>query len=208
MADLSDVINGLKAVIVATLYPNGSSNPVSPVNSVATTIYGGWPLSKTLDAALGAGKVTVSIFTGQAERNTVRFLPKWQVIGTIAAGATSATVSNEVGRTQRDFQISVWSNNPTSRDATAAAVDLALRSLRNLPLPDGSVASINYSRSIQDDGQQKENVYIRHLFFSIEYGTFQTMQAPLVTSVIANVKGGLDVTDLKTTTITVPETSP
>jgi len=208
MADLSDVINGLKSVIVATLYPNGTGTPTSPINNASTVIYGGWPVSKDLDDALAEGKVTVSIFTGQVERNTARFLRKWQVIGTAAAGASAVPVSLEVGRTQREFQISVWTNKPSTRDATAAPLDVALRSLRALPLPDGSMAWISYARGAQDDGQQTVGMYVRHMFFSVEYGTFQTENAPLVTTVTANVKGGVDVADVKTNIITLPKAIP
>jgi hypothetical protein len=206
MADLSDVINGLNTVIVATLYPNGTAAPTSPVNNASTVIYGGWPVSKNLDADLANGKVTVSIFTGQVERNTARFLRKWQVTGTASAG--TVPVSLEVGRTQREFQISVWSNNPANRDATAAPLDVALRSLLTLPLPDGSQAWISYARSAQDDGQQTVGMYVRHLFFSVEFGTFQTKNAPLVVTVTANVKEGIDVTDVHTNTLTIPKAPP
>ena len=206
MADLSDVINGLKAVVLSTVYPDGTANPVSPLNGAQTVLISGWPVAKNLDNDLANGKVTISVFTGQVERNTGRFLRKWQVTGT-ASGST-APVSLEVGRTQREFQISIWSNNPANRDATAAPIDVALRSLLTLPLPDGSQAWISYARSAQDDGQQTVGVYIRHLFFSVEYGTFQTRQAPIVTTVTANVRGGQDVRDVQTNIITLPKATP
>jgi hypothetical protein len=72
MADTSDVENALKALVIATVYPNGTAQP-----SIVNTVVGverGWPEANDLDTDLGAGQAIISIFPPQGlERNTTRY---------------------------------------------------------------------------------------------------------------------------------------
>lgn len=81
MADLSDVENALAQIISDTLYPAGipgGFEPASPVASVPVICYPGWPNSATLDEDLAKGKVHVSVFALDGERNTTRYPKDWQ----------------------------------------------------------------------------------------------------------------------------------
>jgi hypothetical protein len=72
MADTSDVENALKALVLAAVYPNGSSSP-SIVNA-DLFVERGWPKSAQLDTNLAAGKAHISIFPPEGlERNTTRY---------------------------------------------------------------------------------------------------------------------------------------
>lgn len=81
MADLIDVGNALVSLIAQTLYPNGTGQP--SVTGVPTVAYVGWPNAANLDADLagiagGSGKIHVTVFPTQIERNTTRFPKSWQ----------------------------------------------------------------------------------------------------------------------------------
>ena len=149
MADVIDVLNALTTLCTSTLYPNGTSNPVSPVNSATTRIYPGWPDSTQLDTDLDNGVVTVSVFTGKVARNTTRFIDGWQPYGTVTAGvsgnAPTQQAAREVRRVQREIQITVWAPTPALRATTGTALDLALASADRLTLSDSSVAQMRYS---------------------------------------------------------------
>ena len=181
MADLSDVMTALSQQTEACLYPNGTTNPLSPVNGSQTRIFPGWPESDQINKDLTAGNVTVSIYTGRTEKNTTRFLDGFQQVG------TSTTLLREIIRATRDFQITVWASTQPKRDSTAAAIKVALSSLRSLPLADGTQAFIRYAREYIDDAPQKELNYQRVLMYEVEYGTFQTETATVVTDLVADV---------------------
>lgn len=72
MADTSDVENELVDLVLAVVYPNGTSQP-SIVNA-GVKIYRGWPVSAGLDTDLAAGVANISVFPPPGmERNTSRY---------------------------------------------------------------------------------------------------------------------------------------
>jgi hypothetical protein len=91
MADISDVEEAIKALVTATLYPNGTSQP--SVISNACKVMRGWPVPKQLDADLAAKILTVSVFPmAGVERNTTRLTTDEQVLN-IPAPTIAATIS-------------------------------------------------------------------------------------------------------------------
>lgn len=60
MADISDVTAMLAQMAATAVYPNGTSQP--SVTGQPITIFEGWPLQQTLDAAISAGQSMVSVF--------------------------------------------------------------------------------------------------------------------------------------------------
>lgn len=71
MADLADVSDTLAALIAGSLYPNGTSQP--SVTGVEYAVYPGWPAPNCLTDAIKAGKVHISVFPLDNERNTTRY---------------------------------------------------------------------------------------------------------------------------------------
>ena len=79
MADQSDVENALVQLVVAALYPLGTSSPSVP--GPACRIYRGWPNSAALDVDLAAGRINVTIFPAEGHgRTTTRYPQEWQVL--------------------------------------------------------------------------------------------------------------------------------
>lgn len=99
MADLADVENQLKALIVGWCYPNGTSQPSAMLlngKAVPVKVGRGWPLADTLAQDLQAQVANVTIYSQPgAERLTTRYPRQWQVV-TAPSPTLTATVS---GRT-------------------------------------------------------------------------------------------------------------
>lgn len=64
MADISDVTALLTQMAKAAAYPNGY--PGTSVTGQTITIFEGWPLQQSLDAAIAAGQSQVSVFPTRA----------------------------------------------------------------------------------------------------------------------------------------------
>lgn len=99
MADLVDVENELVQLIASTIYPNGTSQ--ASVTGVPTTIYVGWPTASNLDAdlaalAIGGGKMHVTVFPLDAERNTTRYPRAWQQVQAPAVTLTLTQAGQQV----------------------------------------------------------------------------------------------------------------
>ena len=75
MADISDVSNAIGALLGSTFYPSGATGEqASSLVNAAVRIEAGWPSPQSLDQAMAAGKVHVSIYPRPgAERNTTRY---------------------------------------------------------------------------------------------------------------------------------------
>lgn len=94
----------------------------------------------------------------------------------------SATLAREVARHKRTIQVSMWCPNPQIRasvgDAISANVGVKGLSTKFITLPDGTnVWAEWYSSADVDDKQADYSVFIRHLFFNLEYGVLQYQQA-------------------------------
>lgn len=201
MADLSDVMNGLVTQIVAAIYPGGTG--VGSASGAPTYIYPGMPVPTTLDADMRGmynaiqagngptdGRVHVSVYTGNVEQNQTKSLDGWQNIGTATAGVQKT--AKEVRRVKRQFIITIYAPTPGLRDLTGSLIDVALCSLRNLPLADGTAGQIYYGTTALDDLPSKEYMYQRKGVYFVEYGTFAVGSGYAVKEVIANIKGGYD----------------
>jgi hypothetical protein len=183
MADITDVGQALVALIAGAAYPNGNTGP--SVGNCPVLVYQGWPNPEQLSSDLPVGKVHISVFPRPGDKKT------WVGQGTPQAGTTNSDGSvnyfQEIQRRKRDFQITVWASTHDLRDPVAKAIDSALANINVLPVSDGSSAILRYSTSTQDDSNQKQGVYRRDLFYSVEYSIVLTSVAWPVTKHIVNV---------------------
>lgn len=100
-------------------------------------------------------------------------LPATARIGALRVGATG-TGQRELRRQDRQIQIIVWAPTPEMRTAVAKAVDAALAPLDFIDLVDGTSSRLMYHGSPVNDFDQKQGVYRRDLFYSVEYATTET----------------------------------
>lgn len=171
MATLDDVSNALASFISAIVYPNGLNS--SSVANKDIQIVDGWPDAKHLDDYVTkSGNLIVSVYPSDIERNTTRGLGNQY--SELSNNGTVGSTVKEIKRQERQFQISVWANNPQDRGQTSGIIDAALSDVFRLPLADSTVANISYSRSTQIDKLQNEDIYRLDLFYQIEFATTKT----------------------------------
>lgn len=112
MADLSDVLQVLAATVAGILYPQGAAGnatgagicmsglPIGGMQASITgqvvSIYPGWPNPQKLDKDLPNGIAHVNIYPWKQDRNTTRYMERWQVQAAPAATITTRIEDNVV----------------------------------------------------------------------------------------------------------------
>ena len=112
-------------------------------------------------------------FPGTTNTGAVITAPNNAHIDAAKVGTTGTSI-REIRRQERVFQITVWSDTPTHRDAAIKPIDTALAALRFINLADGTVGRLIYKSSPVTDNNQKAKLYRRDLMYSVEYATTQT----------------------------------
>jgi len=201
MADITEVAQALVDVLAQAAYPNGTAQP--SVGNCPILVYQGWPIPQQLEADLQAGKVHISVFPRPGDRVTAVMTgdSDWQEQSNNGVQGVSI---REIRRQTRTFQITVWASCFDRRDPVAKAIDSALAAVTRLTLADGSQGVMTYVNSTQDDDQQKQGIYRRDLFYSVNYATTQTEADYAVTHTQINISVGptLDAQGSSTTIIT------
>lgn len=100
-------------------------------------------------------------------------------------GVTGTSV-RELRRQERRFQFAVWADTPTHRDAIAAVLDWNLAIGAFIALPDGTAGRIRYAGTVLSDALQKDCLFRRDLFYTVEYGTTQTETETQITQTQLN----------------------
>lgn len=149
MADLSDVTDALVAIVAAAVYPNGTSQP--PATGYPTKVFGGWPISTSLDADLRAGAVNISVFPqSEMEKVTTRYPREWQdqtrvqpsIVASIADHAI--TLSGQI--VANDYLAifvkgGIYAYKVLAND-TLATVATAIAALINVDMPASSAGAV------------------------------------------------------------------
>jgi hypothetical protein len=138
--------------------------------------------------AAGLGAVIADVFPGTTVSGTTITLPGAYLILAARVGVTG-TAERELGRQDREFQITVWAPKPDGRDTVTKYVDPKLRAQAFIDLPDGSKGRLIYRGSPFVDFDQKQGIFRRDLIFSVEYGTTDTLTAEQI--VQTSVETGL-----------------
>jgi hypothetical protein len=107
-----------------------------------------------------------------------------------------ATASREVRRQERLFQITLWcpsvygdGSPDAARSATVKLIDPILAATDFLALPNGEKGRLRYQRTTLNDALERANCYRRDLFYTVEYPTTQTANAPEIIAVEARYQG-------------------
>lgn len=124
----------------------------------------------SIAAALAA--LIAADIAGTAAAGAVITLPNSARLQAARVGVTGTAV-REVRRQERSFQIGIWADTPAHRDSIAQAIDPVLAFTTFLALPDGTSGRLIYRSSMVSDQLQKDRLYRRDLFYSVEYATTQ-----------------------------------
>lgn len=170
MADVNEVGQALATLIAGIAYPSGTTQP--SITGAPILVYQGWPNSVQLTDDLKAGKVHISVFPqpGDTVTSVACGDEDWEEQSN---NGTQGVSIRELRRQTRRFQITIWASCFDKRDPVAKAIDSGLAAVYRLAMPDGSQAMLSYVNSIQDDNSQKQGVYRRDLFYSVNYATTQ-----------------------------------
>lgn len=171
MADVTDAAQGIVGVIAAAVYPNGIA--AASIGNCPIKIYQGWPDPDTLQGDLAAGAVHISVFPRPGDKVSSVMLGDTDWVEDSNNG-TTGTSSREVRRQITGMQITIWAATAQQRDPIAKAVDLRLALTPRIVLTDGTTAMLNYVNQIQDDKQQKSNIYRRDLIYAADYALLET----------------------------------
>jgi hypothetical protein len=174
MADITDVGNALVQLVAEVCRSLAPDYPVR--------VYQGWPNPEQLKADLLAGAVHISVFPrpGSKVTSVLTGEGEWEET---ANDGSRGTITREVRRETRQYQITVWASCFDKRDPLANAIDPSLSAECRLTLSDGSQATIAYISSLQDDDNQKLGVYRRDFFYAVNYGVYQTESAWVIKAV-------------------------
>ena len=115
--------------------------------------------------------------------------PVITIAGAYAISAVVGSVGTairEIKRQKRNFMISFWCPSPQTRDAVVPPVDVALSKLEFITLPDGSAARIVYVKTTVSDRTEKQGLFRRDLWYSVEYATTDSMPAAQIVDTLIN----------------------
>ena len=177
----------------AVIFANGipyvyAVQPTDSLNSIASAL---------------ATLIAVAI-PGTASAGPLVSLPASARLGAVRIGVTG-TVVNEVSRQEKQFSVIVWADTPQHRTAIAKVIDLALKKMTFLALPDLSAGRIRYVGNRETDTAQKQGLYRRDLTYTVEYGTFDTEVATQITQIGITVAVEPDASAIPETIFTVYE---
>ena len=84
----------------------------------------------------------------------------------------------ELRRQRQLFRLSAWCPDPVTRDACAAAIDIALAARSFLAFPDGTFGHLRFHATAVFDRHQDASLYRRDLVYAVEYATTSDTTLP------------------------------
>jgi hypothetical protein len=173
-----------------TIYGRDEEVMVAPTSTLAWTVSGdtatlsgvlssgqaiGYSLRGVVYAVIADSGDTLATLVGRlaaqiqgAVASADSFLLQHLADGRLAVSTIGVT-AEEVGRTEREFIVTVWAPSDPLRVAVAKAIGTPLRAATFLRLADGTAGKIRYSRSMNVDLEQKDGIYRRDFRYWVEY---------------------------------------
>jgi hypothetical protein len=136
--------------------------------------------------ATGLASIVSASIVGVTSNSAVVNFPPSALIETAQVGG-GGTLIREIRRQQRDFQITVWANNPSVREIVATTIDIAFAKQTFITLPDMTSARMVYKGSPQTDNFQKVGLYRRDFIYTIEFATTETQASTEILVVQQNI---------------------
>lgn len=172
-ATLTLTINGQQITVGGVVPPANNPHNLSVLANGKPYVYA-VQTSDTLNSiAASLAALIAADLPGTSAAGAVVTLPGTGRIGAARVGVTGTAV-REIRRQERQFQITVWADSPTHRDAVAQPVDQVLAATKFLTMPDGLAARLIYKGSPISDNTQKSRLFRRDLIYLVEYATTQT----------------------------------
>lgn len=94
----------------------------------------------------------------------------------------SGVLAREAAREKQVFRITTWASSQALRLATAKVFEAKLLALTRIRLPDGTIGTPKYMRTIVSDHGELESEYRRDLDLFVEYPIIETISGTTVVS--------------------------
>lgn len=107
--------------------------------------------------------------------------------GTVRTGAP-VTMGQRIHRQRQQIRVITWAATPEARTAIAKRVDLAVKRVNVIELPDTTQALITATGAGPQDGFQLEGIYRRDLMLSATFDTLDTYTAYEITHVDLDIQ--------------------
>jgi hypothetical protein len=184
-------INGQQVTVGGSVPPANNPTNVVVVANKKPYVYAVQTSDTLTSIATALAALIAADIAGTTSAGPVITLPNSARINAARVGITGTSI-RELRRQERVFQVSVWSDIPANREAVAKPVDVALAATTFLTLTDGTRARLIYKGSPVSDSLQKDKLYRRDLFYTVEYATTQVETETQITETQLNQSGSLD----------------
>lgn len=176
---LTLTINGQQVTVGGTIPAANNPQNVVVVANGQSFAYAATSADTLTGIATALAALIAAGIAGTSNTGAVITLPSSARISAARVGGTG-TLIRELRRQERLFQISIWSDTPDHRDAVVQPLDVALAATAFLTMTDQTAARLIYKSSPIIDQYQKDKLYRRDLFYTVEYATTQTTAATQV----------------------------
>lgn len=178
-----------RTVTVSGSIPNAAAaNPhiVMVMANYKPYVYAVQPTDTVASVASALAAIVAVGVPGTLSAGPVITFPANTLITAARVGVTG-TSGMEVRRQERLFQIGIWANSPMARTAVAKVIDPALAVMPFINLPDLFAGRLRYKNSHVSDAAQKQLLYRRDLFYTVEYPTTQFQTDTTITQEQLNI---------------------
>lgn len=182
---LTLTVSGLNVTVGGTVPP--ASNPTNVVIFVNSIPY----IYQALvgDTLASIASALAALIPGAAASGTTVQVPALARLGAVRVGVTGQS-SNIAQSELRRFQITVWAPTPALRGILGAAIRQYFAPISRIALPDGSQGNITFVDDFFSDTAQKQAVYRRDIWYSVDYPTLQTLTATQITDIATTAQRG------------------
>lgn len=183
---LTLTINGQQITVGGTVPAANNPQNVAVVANGQSFTYAATSSDTLTGIATALATLISASIAGTSNAGPVITLPSSARISAARVGGTG-TLIRELRRQERLFQVSVWADTPDHRDAVVQPLDVAMAATPFLAMTDQMAARLIYKSSPVNDGYQKDKLYRRDLFYTVEYATTQTTAATQIVTEQTNI---------------------
>jgi len=95
----------------------------------------------------------------------------------------TGTIMHKLHRQRQNMQIVVWASNPADRNKVAAALEVTIKALFPIEMPDGTTCVIVYQYLNFSDHEQRQGIYRRDIVVGATIDSTEAYQGTEVTAV-------------------------
>lgn len=185
-ATLSLTVSGQTVTVAGTVPPPNNPHNLAVLANAKPYVYQVQVTDTLATIAAALAALIAADIPGTGAAGAVITLPSSARLQAGRVGVTGTGI-REVRRQTQLIQIGVWADSAAHRDALAKVVDAALAFTTFLTMPDGTAARLRYRSTLMSDELQKDCIFRRDLFYSVEYATTQTEVETQITQEQLNV---------------------